>query len=127
MLSPIVEKFLQTLADAPTLAVAHERLALARELLEKMDRENARLQGEVAELQRELSLRVPREFAEHRGVLWKRLPAGGVAEDAYCPTHRLAMSNFAGELICTVKNCGYAAPFNSGNVQHVRSQIPQDA
>jgi hypothetical protein len=126
MLSPIIKKVLQSLADAPTLAIAHERLALGREHLERVEEERNRLLGENVELRRQLALRMPVEFTEHRGVLWKRLSNGGFAEDPYCPQHRVAMSRFAGEVICTAHECNYAAPFDYRQQPEAHASIPKD-
>jgi hypothetical protein len=127
MLSPIVSKVLQTLSDVPTLAIAHERLALARELLEQMEGENERLRAEVERMQRELETRPPVEFTEHRGVLWKRLPGGGFAPDPYCPVHRTVLSSRAGHTICSITKCGFEAPFYIREVPEIHQAIPADA
>jgi hypothetical protein len=126
-LTPLALWIAEKLKNAPTVSNAEQRIALAKEIEAESEKTIEKLRAEIVELKRELALRIPLEFTEHRGVLWKRLPAGGFAQDAYCPTHRLAMSRFAGGLICTANKCGYQAPFDNRQLPAAHASIPKDA
>jgi hypothetical protein len=126
-ITPLALWIADKLKNAPTLANAEQRVALAKEIEAQSEKTIAQLRAEIVELKHELELRIPLEFTEHRGVLWKRLPSGGFADEAYCPTHRLAMSRFAGELVCTANKCGYQAPFDNRQLAAAHASIPSDA
>lgn len=125
MNTSLVKYLLEAIQQAPTVANLEQRRALAEDLAAKYERENAGLRAIVARQEGELNSRPAPEFAEHRGVLWKRLPNGGFASDAYCPKCRVAMSAFVGPAICS--RCNLEAPFDFGEMRAVHAAIPLDA
>jgi hypothetical protein len=135
---PLIKYVTEKLAALPTAANAQQRVAFAQELAAEASRRAdeieansektiAQLRAENAELKRELTLRIPLEFVEHRGVLWKRLSAGVFAEDPYCPEHRAVMCRVERHVVCPVYRCGRAAPFEPYQQQAARESIPSDA
>lgn len=90
------------LKDIPTLAVAHERLALAEERGRALEAENGRLREELVAWKKKAqglehkltAVEAIEEFRTHRGLLW-RLESEGVYEPCpYCPKCRIPMTPF---------------------------------
>lgn len=117
------DQLVKALAEFPVADVVKQRLELARDIAQALKEENDRLRSEVAQLRAELAQRMPSEFVEQRGVLWKRDRAGGYAPDPYCPVHHTVLSNFAGMLICTRGGCGFTAPFSPSSLASVRNSL----
>ena len=101
------------LKDVPTLAVAHERLALAQEQLQQLRNEVDRLTRENTRLRARIDATPAPEFQAARGVLWQRDSTGSWEKIAYCPTCRVPLSasppGSTETLACP--KCDFVAPF----------------
>jgi hypothetical protein len=67
-----LKAMLSMLAEAPTLAVAHERLALASEELRRIQARVDELTEENGALRAQLNGVSSSDFARYRGVLWEK-------------------------------------------------------
>lgn len=111
------------LKEIPTSGVLRERVALAEQKYESLERENETLKKENAKLKGELEAvrrKVPNPaFVEARGVLFKRRENGGYEPDPYCPECQRVMTCYEPTVVpATCDRCKITAPFR----QH---QIPQ--
>ena len=107
--------------------ILKERLELLRDQAKALEstvadlqRRNAALEARVAELQSEV---VPKQFIEHRGVLFKRGGSGVVEETVYCPSCRTAMNALDDELPFRCSRCKFLAPFTGQELPKVLSEI----
>jgi hypothetical protein len=112
-------KITDWLKEAPTLAVAHERLALAETKLADLEKENEKLRKENLALFARLQESPQRAYTEAHGVLWKRTASGGHEALAYCPTCKLALATFppgSNEMLVCSK-CDWQAPFRPNEIK----------
>ena len=90
--------FSDLLRDFPAVEVARERIALLEAKFSNLEANNAKLTADNERLLREngsLRRQLPAEqFAESRGVLFKRKADGTFEEVAYCPDCRALSPRF---------------------------------
>lgn len=123
------------LKEFPALSVAKERLALIEERLKGAETENKKLKEEIAELKSERDslkeklslLETENKFIEFKGVLWKVF-SGEVDSLAYCPSCKLAMSEFPPAcdemLICS--KCNFTAPFKPSKTKSLAKKLEHE-
>jgi len=124
-------KLFDLLADIPTLAVAKERLALALDRTKACEEENAQMRKRIAELEEQLddcrrqsqqSTR-PKQFVEHLGVLFKRLPTGLFESAVYCPKCKLVMSCWQEVFPFSCSVCHFESPFSGEDLGMVFEEV----
>jgi hypothetical protein len=121
------------LKEYPALSVAKERLEFLQDKFDQLKKENDALK-EVNETLRSANSNLQtrlktfdreNEFIESSGVLFKKLPNGNIENYAYCPTCKLAMTEFPPQsnecLICT--KCNFSSPFRPNQLSVVRNQV----
>jgi len=92
------------ISECGSNAVLRERLLLLRDQLENVNKKIIRLEEENANLVKEngrltgdlKKATAPKDFIEHRGVFFRRLPSGNLEEGIYCPGCKIPMVSFQG-------------------------------
>jgi FtsZ-binding cell division protein ZapB len=131
----------------PVSAVLKERLALAQDRFDQLQREadqlkneavrlgqevqrlqqeNDALRSEAAELKKRLEEPAALGLVMHRGVYWKRKPAGGYEDVPYCPDCKGVMAKIPpwGPDTIRCKKCSRVAPFHPREVSEVIAEMP---
>lgn len=120
-------KILELLSNVPSVAASHERIAFAREQVEALDRQLTEARAEIERLRKELARRVPPEFVEHRGVLWKRTGDNDFAPDPYCPHCHSAMAGWPSEMDPVVcGKCKFIGPFRGAEARRLWKSLIEE-
>jgi hypothetical protein len=119
------------LQGIPLNAVLKERLALAEQKFNALEKENKELRGQVEALTAENaslkeerdSLRTEEEFVERRGVAWKKEPDGHYLP--CCPKCKTALSKIPPWKPDTLKcsSCKFVAPFHPREVAEIAKSL----
>lgn len=139
-------KFWDLFAGIPINPVLRERLQLAldqREALEKLvaelkeslracQAEVAGLRAELASIDRERAaaseqeaLSSQQKYVEHYGVLWKRDGKGGYEPVPYCPECKRGMNAFQEVFPFECGKCHQEAPFTGLELKRVMEGLPK--
>ena len=120
------------LSQVPANSVLRERIALAKEQAEaiekrtaQLEEENAQLREQVHKLEDELaSLRTPKEFTEHRGALFKRKSDGSWERVVYCPGCKRSTFSLEKMLPYHCNVCKWSADFTGRELEEVMKDLP---
>jgi hypothetical protein len=125
-------KFLgDTLANLGNASVLRERLSLAKdqaEALEKkvkeLEKENANLKEENLQLSTELKTAldaraVEDAFVPHRGALFKRDAKGGFHQAVYCPNCRTVVGALEDFMPYCCDGCGWNSSFKGRDLRNI--------
>lgn len=110
-----------------SIDLLNTKLALLKEHIIELEKENARVIRENAELKQKLSrYEMGEELVEARGAAFKRLPGGGYDKTPYCPIchrpmHSLRQRN---PFVCSNKNCGHVSNFRIYDFEAVLNELP---
>lgn len=106
------------------IAFLHDQYeAIVKELV-KSQEENARLKEEAGDLCRQIEENsVPKNFIEHRGVLFQRRPNGQVEDTVYCPRCKTPMANFMAAMPFTCGSCPARSGFNGGRLHEILREM----
>jgi len=112
-------------------AILKERLALVRDVLEKVEKEKCDLERELTNAREEISLlksKIPStEFVQYRGVKFKRKLSGGYEETAYCPHCELGMASTPSRsmpLVCG--KCNALSGFKARELVDVLKEVERE-
>lgn len=112
--------------------VLRERLALAATQAEGLEKEKARLEARVAQLEGQLeaalqnlgSARKAEEFVEHRGAMFKR-SGGSYAKAVYCPICKNSVASMEQVLPYHCGRCHWMADFTGSDLERVMAELPR--
>jgi len=112
-------------------AILKERLALVKDMLDKVEKEKYDLERELNKAQEEISRlksTIPStEFVQYRGVKFKRKPSGGYEKTAYCPSCELGMASASSRsmpLVCG--KCGALSGFKARELVGVLEEVEKE-
>lgn len=126
-----LKDFLETIGTAATNQVLKERLALAASEAESLEKEKARLEARVAQLEEQLKTALQQlsskaeaeAFVEHYGALFKK--TGGVYVKAvYCPSCRISVGSLEGTLPYHCGKCHWMADFTGRDLESIMASLP---
>ena len=113
-------------------AVLEKHLDLVREQVKALERrqvelevENASLKAKLAELEEELASRVPPEFVESHGALFKRKAEGGHHDAVFCPHCKGPMFAPSPASLFQCGRCKTVVNFNKRDVHGIMGSLPR--
>lgn len=108
------------------ISLVKEQLGIANQKISELEKSNAELSQKVNDLEKTLAAAVvPKDFIEHRGVLFRRVNGSISLTDVYCPTCKIVMFSIGGGLPFMCSKCKFQAGFNGMQLSEVVSSMPQ--
>lgn len=119
------------LANAGMSSVLKERLSLAKDQAEALEKKAKELEREIADLKeqnRSLATAlegktVKEEFVEHRGALFKRKPKGGYHLAVYCPRCRHSAGTLEDFFHFSCDACSWASSFTGRELEGILKEL----
>jgi tRNA(Ile2) C34 agmatinyltransferase TiaS len=120
-LRTLLDEFEKLVVEHGSAVVQAKHIALLRDEVARLERgteslkeENAKLAAEISDVKVQLEKHtVPADCYLWKGVHIKRLPGGGYAESAYCPTCKLPMSSVGPRGVWICNHCDYHVHLNA--------------
>ena len=118
-LTSIAAQINKLITEHGSAEVLAKHLAFIRDQAQSLEKENVDLKKRVSELEEltrkltgELQAKaVGEEFIKHRGVLFRKFPAGGYEDSAYCPHCKGPMFSLMGATPFKCTRCSFVAGF----------------
>jgi regulator of replication initiation timing len=110
------------------IGLVNDKLAMLKEHIEKLEKENARLVKEGTDLKQQLTRQQKsEEFVESGGAAFKRLSGGGYSKTPYCPYCHRTMSclELSMPYACSYKSCEHVADFNGAMLEDIMRELPK--
>ena len=126
------KELLGVVGTLATNDVLRERLALMASQAEGLEKEKARLEARVTQLESQLeaalqqlaSAREAEDFVEHRGALFKR-SGGAYAKAVYCPRCKISVASMESVLPYHCGRCHWMADFTGSELDRVMAELPR--
>jgi hypothetical protein len=131
----VTDLLTKLITEAPLSAVLRERIELAKEQAQALEREVARLREEnrtqklrLEELDGTVASSVTAgQFVEHRGALFKRRASGGYHDAVFCPSCQCPMSSLEGRLPYNCSRCHILVDFIGADLKRVMKELEEYA
>jgi tRNA(Ile2) C34 agmatinyltransferase TiaS len=108
------------------ISLVKEQLGIAHKEISKLEEDNALLRKKVNDLEKFISENlVPKDFIEHRGVLFRRVKGIVSLTDVHCPKCKITMSSLMGEIPFKCSQCGFKAAFSGKDLASITSTISE--
>ena len=111
--------------------ILKEHLALVKDMLTKVEKENSDLKKELVSAREEiieLKAKIPStKFVEYRGVKFKRKPSGGFEKSAYCPSCEVGMASTpSGQMPFVCGKCNSLSGFKSRELASILKEVKSE-